>query len=122
MNALAELPMSPRAGAQDSVDGNPQHPLVIGAPRSGFSLLIAVINSIFDLPQGRRPHGQRDKLLKALVDVASIYVTAKYQKTFDRFGLSDDLVFNGEFHRLVGGPKWLDKTDPRRACFRKYFG
>src|SRR5207247_1065249 len=42
--------------------------------------------------------------------------------TFSRFGITDDLVFNGEFHRLVGGPKWLDKANPKLACFRKYFG
>ncbi len=34
----------------------------------------------------------------------------------------DDLIFNGEFHLIIGGPKWLDKANPTRASFRKYFG
>ena len=121
MDAIAELPRLPIPGAHDS-SRDRQRPLVIGTPRSGFSLLIALINSILDLSKTGRRLSRRDFALKAVVEVASRYTTGKYRQAFDRFGLASDLVFNGEFHRLVGGPKWLDKTDPRRACFRKYFG
>ena len=37
-------------------------------------------------------------------------------------GITRDLIFNGEFHKLIGGPKWVSEQFPQRACFRKYFG
>ena len=64
----------------------------------------------------------RDHVLRSFVDVASFYVTTRYAETFARFEITRDLIFNGEFHLLVGGPKWLDSADPQRACIRKYFG
>lgn len=97
-------------------------PLVIGAPRSGFSLLIAVINSILNLSDMRPRPTYQQTILRGLVDVTSLYITRRYIETFARFGITRDLVFNGEFHLLVGGPKWLDKTNPELACFRKYMG
>lgn len=97
-------------------------PLVIGAPRSGFSLLIAVINAVLPLADGRRRPNYKETVLRGLVDLTSFYITQTYIETFARFGITHDLVFNGEFHLLVGGPKWLDKTNPELACFRKYLG
>ncbi|MEZ0370693.1 MAG: sulfotransferase domain-containing protein, partial [Candidatus Sericytochromatia bacterium] len=107
-------------------------PLVVGAPRSGFSLLIHVINSILTQVeiQLRQVHGKqlnaetynRDQIVRPLIDFFSFYLTEQYKQTFTRFGIIEQLVFNGEFHLLVGGPKWLDKKHPGRACFRKYMG
>ena len=42
--------------------------------------------------------------------------TNKYRAAFARFGITRDLVFNGEFHLLVGGPKWLDPANPARPA------
>lgn len=95
-------------------------PLVVAAPRSGFSLLISIINALAFA--GGEPSTIRGTLLKRLVELTSFYITNKYKETFARFGVVNDLVFNGEFHLLVGGPKWLDPAKPERACFRKYFG
>jgi hypothetical protein len=61
-------------------------------------------------------------VLDRVVELASFYSTHKYRATFARFGIMRDLVFNGEFHLLIGGPKRLNPTKPRLACFRKYFG
>jgi hypothetical protein len=97
-------------------------PLVVAAPRSGFSLLIAIINTIMKVSEQRPRSNHHQTILRGLVDVASYYVTRRYIETFARLGITRDLVFNGEFHLLVGGPKWLDKTKPDIACFRKYFG
>jgi hypothetical protein len=98
------------------------HPLVIGAPRSGFSLLISIVNTLLR----QRSEGDESQysrlLLKRVVNVTSFYMTQKYKQTFAKMGISGDLVFNGEFHLTVGGPKWLDKNNHSRACFRKYFG
>jgi hypothetical protein len=97
-------------------------PLVVGAPRSGFSLLISVVNSLLDRCKERPRRSPRDEVMRWVVELASFYTTQKYRAAFARLGITHDLVFNGEFHLLVGGPKWLDGKNPGRACFRKYFG
>ena len=97
-------------------------PLVCGAPRSGFSLLIAVCNSILGRAHAKAAIGLRELMLRGLVEFAGLYMRDQYFKTFRGLGLADDLVFNGEFHRLVGGPKWLDPEDTSLACVRKYVG
>ena len=97
-------------------------PLVVGAPRSGFSLLIAVIQSIQHLVQYESQRPARDFIMRGFVDLTSRYITSKYKETFAKHGITDNLVFNGEFHLLVGGPKWLDKDNPELASTRKYFG
>ena len=97
-------------------------PLVVGAPRSGFSLLISVIHNLLTR-SGTKPRvSYRQTIVNRVVDLASFYITHKYRATFARFGITGDLIFNGEFHLLVGGPKWLDRSNPNLACFRKYFG
>ena len=91
-------------------------PLVIGAPRSGFSLLISVLQSLINR-SGLRPHRPyRQLILDRVVELAGFYATNRYRATFARFGITRNLVFNGEFQILVGGPKWLDANDPRRAA------
>ena len=97
-------------------------PLVVGAPRSGFSLLISVLNSLMNRSGLKPRRSYKQAVIDRVVDLAGFYTTNKYRATFDHFGVSRDLVYNGEFHILVGGPKWLDPNDPRRACIRKYFG
>src|SRR6266446_5475125 len=99
-----------------------KNPLVVAAPRSGFSLLIHVINTLLRLNPENAALDRRRILLSRLVSVTSFYLTRKYRQTFARFGIGQDLVFNGEFHLIVGGPKWLNPEDPKHACFRKYFG
>lgn len=123
-NSETERSLLSPAASENAAGANATRlkPLVIGAPRSGFSLLIAVINAILRLPNGRRPGPGANRVLEGLTDLTSRYLTLKYQQTFARFGRTNDLVFNGEFHRLVGGPKWLEPKNPRLACFRKYFG
>jgi len=101
------------------------NPIVIGSPRSGFTLTIGVTNALLSLHRHRFPIGPDHKwktALRKLVDIASIYLTQQYRKTFEEHGLIDRLVFNGEFHLIVGGPKWLDKENPTRAGVRKYLG
>jgi hypothetical protein len=97
-------------------------PLVVGAPRSGFSLLINVLSSLMRRGGNRLPRSPRQMVLDRVVELASFYSTHKYRAACAQLGITRDLVFNGEFHLLIGGPKWLDKTNTRLACFRKYFG
>ena len=105
------------------VDGSCcSNPLVVAAPRSGFSLLIAIMNELLRRAPGKAPPAFSRRLLARLVDLTSFYMTERYKETFARFGIVGDLIFNGEFHLIIGGPKWLDKANPGRASFRKYFG
>ncbi len=99
-----------------------RNPLVVGPPRSGFSLLIHVTNSLLRLESTAAPRTSRRKIMRPMVDLASFYMMRRYKQTFAQFGIVRDLLFNGEFHLIVGGPKWLDPENPTRACFRKYFG
>lgn len=99
-----------------------QKPLVVAAPRSGFSLLISIIHNLFSR-SGRTPfRSYKQTAINRVVELASFYTTAKYRAAFASFGITRDLIFNGEFHLLVGGPKWLHAENPRLACVRKYFG
>lgn len=101
---------------------NVRKPLVVAAPRSGFSLLISLINTLIRRGANRPARSPSQMVMDHLIELASFYVTHKYRATFARFGITRDLFFNGEFHLLVGGPKWLEKTNPQLAAFRKYFG
>lgn len=94
----------------------------MAAPRSGFSLLISVINTLLQRGAGRPVRSPAQIVLDQVIELVSFYVTHKYRSTFARFGITRDLIFNGEFHLLVGGPKWLEKSNPQLAGFRKYFG
>jgi len=97
-------------------------PLVIGAPRSGFSLLIAVCGSLLSCLKVNQRRAFRESLIQGMVSLGGTYITDHYYQAFQDLGLMEDVVFNGEFHRMVGGPKWLDPEDPRFVCIRKYIG
>lgn len=97
-------------------------PLVVGAPRSGFSLLISVIQNLLSLWPERPARPPRQAVLDRMVELGGFYITHQYRATFARFGIARDLIYNGEFHLLTGGPKWLDKANPKLASIRKYFG
>ncbi|HEY1735522.1 MAG TPA: sulfotransferase domain-containing protein [Methylovirgula sp.] len=97
-------------------------PLVVGAARSGFSLMIGIINTLLRQSSRLPPETFSLMLSRKLAKVSTFYMTQRYKETFARFGIVNDLIFNGEFHLITGGPKWLDKANPTRACIRKYFG
>jgi hypothetical protein len=97
-------------------------PLVVGAPRSGFSLLISVIHNLINRSGVKPPVSYRQTVINRVVDLAGYYTTNKYRAACVRCGITRDLIFNGEFQLLTGGPKWLDSSNPKLACIRKYFG
>lgn len=92
-------------------------PLVVGYPRSGFTLLISVISELL----GAR-NDSRTACLKALCDMAGAQISRRIESVFLRRGLAQDLIYNPNFRQLVGGPKWLAEPDFRMARFRKYIG
>ena len=121
-NRLEEEQISGVIGQEASDVVEPGKPLVVGAPRSGFSLLISIIHNLLNKKGEAAPPSPEGTVLRRLVQLASFYTTQKYRATFARFGVTRDLIFNGEFHVLQGGPKWLRQDNPQFACIRKYFG
>ena len=98
---------------------NPAAPLVLGYPRTGFTLLISVIaeilNSVNAVRTGRRA-------LKTFCDTAGMQISEHINQVFRRRGISNDLLYNYNFRQMVGGPKWLKEGKDDTACFRKYIG
>lgn len=95
-------------------------PLVVGAPRSGFTLLISVIMNL--LPYTRAKGSFQLTLLRHFIDHVGFHMSNAVVDAFAREGIANDLLFNPNFRYLPGGPKWLKKDNPELACFRKYIG
>jgi hypothetical protein len=91
--------------------------LVIGAPRSGFSLLISVLIEI-RAAAGVRPT-RRQRVLRAMEATVGRVVADRIETAFRDAGLGDKLLYNDNFKRLSGGPRWLEDSG---VVFRKYFG
>lgn len=94
--------------------------LVVGAPRSGFTLLISVLSELranrnleVSLPQ---------QILNSFIEHNDYYIAKDIQNVFRRHGLFDNLIYNGNFQRIGGGPKWLHPERRELGCFRKYIG
>ncbi len=98
----------------------PLRPLVVGSPRSGFALLCSVLSNLAPL----RPTkvDLRQCLLNALVDAFGDIVAREISAVFERRGMADDLIYNANFRKLSGGPKWLGARGFDEACYRKYIG
>jgi hypothetical protein len=95
-------------------------PLVVGAPRSGFALLASVLIHMMPLTRGRWTVQQ--EVVNALVEGADGIIAESILQEFAARGITDDVVYNRNFRRLTGGPKWLREDDTELACFRKYIG
>ncbi|MBI5753330.1 MAG: hypothetical protein HZA59_14485 [Hydrogenophilales bacterium] len=95
-------------------------PLVVGAPRSGFTLLISVIMNL--LPYTRVKGDFQLTLLRHFIEHIGSHMSNSVVNTFAKEGITNDLLFNPNFRYLPGGPKWLKKDNPEFACFRKYIG
>lgn len=95
-------------------------PLVVGAPRTGFTLLISVVSNL--LPLAPPQDDIRRRAIRAAVESLGDTVSTAICDAFAQRGITDDLIYNGNFQALLGGPKWLKPDDTSRACFRKYIG
>lgn len=93
---------------------------VMGAPRTGFSLLINIVANLLILTQCKKDI--RNRVLNTFTDLAGWHVSNVITRTFADQGIADDLIYNRNFRELIGGPVWLDPQNPSRACFRKYIG
>lgn len=95
-------------------------PLVVGAPRSGFTLLISILMHLRQFAPEKSD--LKLTLLRHMIEHVGNHMGDAVVNAFAREGISNDLLFNPNFRYLPGGPKWLKKDNPERACFRKYIG
>jgi hypothetical protein len=102
------------------MDSSRFRPLVVGAPRSGFALLASVVNHFAPVSQGRWTVAQ--EVFNALVEALDPLVARAVTDEFTAAGVTSDLIFNPNFRKITGGPKWLRADAPDLACFRKYVG
>lgn len=94
--------------------------LVIGAPRSGFTLLISILNKLL-----KKKRCKREPLTEELayfIPQASKEIHKAVEEYFAKHIDIENLVISPEFQLLVGGPKWLSKENPEMAHVRKYIG
>lgn len=99
---------------------NGSKPLVIGAPRTGFSLLINVIVRLLPLTDNKV--SRQDHIIRTFVELAGNHVSDAIVRETEKLGLDKYLVFNPNFRYLTGGPRWVPPEEPEVACFRKYVG
>lgn len=92
--------------------------IVIGPARSGFTMLLSVLANLGPL-RARRPT-LRKTLLDVFVTQLGDHISEQIVAVFEREGLGNELLYNGNFRALLGGPRWV--LDGRRACYRKYVG
>jgi len=94
--------------------------LVVGPPRSGFTLLISVLNHLLITKKYRRNPLREE--LAAIVPEASEDIYQCILKYFSSHISPEDLIISPDFKWLLGGPKWLNKENRNLACIRKYVG
>jgi hypothetical protein len=94
--------------------------LVIGAPRSGFTLLISILNKLLKKKGCKRAPLTEE--LAYFIPQASKEIHKTVEEYFAKHIDISNLVISPEFQLLVGGPKWLDKENHEMAHVRKYIG
>jgi hypothetical protein len=94
--------------------------LVVGPPRSGFTLLISILNKLLDLKRFKRDPLREE--LNSFIPQASAEIHKVIEEYFAKHIDIGNLVISPEFQLLVGGPKWLSKENPEMAHVRKYIG
>ena len=94
--------------------------MVIGPPRSGFTLLISVLHNLI-----RHAKLKGTPLMHELQDYiprASDDIDRTIRDYFKSHINPDNLIISPEFRLLVGGPKWIERDKKDNAFIRKYIG
>lgn len=94
--------------------------LVVGAPRSGFTLLISILTRLLERRRFR-PNPFQDALHE-YIPRASDQIYTALEDYFRKHIDPDRVVVSPEFRHLVGGPKWLRSDRQDMASVRKYIG
>ena len=94
--------------------------LIVGAPRTGFALLMNIIGEL-----GRTPYEADDKIQRSVNILLPALGEYLYQNIISILGETyqySDIIYNHGFRELLGGPRWLDDVNSEQACVRKYIG
>lgn len=94
--------------------------LVVGPPRSGFTLLLSVLSILYRDRGNSKPSAQA--IADPYITIAGEYLDAAIRDWFCSQVGEDRLFYNKEFSILVGGPKWVSSDDTETVCIRKYLG
>ena len=95
-------------------------PLVVGPPRSGFTLLSSIINEL--LPYVNHKISNKDSGTTYLVKLFSYLISEHIVDIFKSYGFDRDVIYNNNFRFIAGGPIWKDPDNSNFVCFRKYIG
>jgi len=108
------------ADTKKAISGLPFRPLVVGAPRTGFTLLCSIL--IHFVPLAPSKWDLRQRILNALLKELGDHISSMIVRGFASKGITEELLYNPGFQTMLGGPKWLSKNRDGFACFRKYIG
>ena len=76
--------------------------LVVGAPRSGFTLLLTILGET--LKYKKVVYDKKQYMMNELIKIGSKEFKYSIYDFFEKKIDIDDLIYNGEFDLLVGGP------------------
>lgn len=93
----------------------------LGAPRTGFTLLISIVNELSQYAKRAKKSNKR-LIAEITIDIASIYLKNEFFAFFQDHIDMKDYMYNGEFDLLVGGPKWINPLNKDECVIRKYIG
>lgn len=97
----------------------PCKPLVVGIPRGGFSLYSSVITLLIQKLPSKADLQQ--SLMAVFITHLNDVIASSIRQVFAKHGLTDRMIYNGNFQALYGGPYGLHQ-DRSRVYFRKYIG
>jgi len=95
-------------------------PLIVGLPRTGFSLTASVLIHIFNIVPNK--FGPKQQCLKYFCETIGTLFKERLYSRAKRLGIYDKLLFNENFANLAGGPIWNNDELGQKAYFRKYIG
>ncbi|WP_206484745.1 sulfotransferase domain-containing protein [Thalassotalea sp. G2M2-11] len=98
-----------------------ENTLVVGIPRSGYALTNTIIKKILNYAQKGATNSEKFSFIHRIEPILSEYLYHQYSTVFKKHNVATNLLVNGEFKRIMGGPQWLADG---KNCFgvRKYFG
>lgn len=100
----------------------PPELLVVGPPRSGFTLLISILTQLLSKNSFKFKKVPFRDELNTFMPIASKDIYRTIEQYFSKHIDISNLVIAPGFQLLVGGPKWLNKENPEMARVRKYIG
>lgn len=94
-------------------------PIVIGYPRTGFTLLISIITEALYANK----LGGINKKFTNILDKNSYQFSTKIIEYLRKNFSEKEIIFNKNFQSILGGPNWIMNDEGKYVvCIRKYIG